>query len=144
MAKREEEQRIQLLQYGKAVLLGGILAFLCSITFLFLISFLISEGKINTSLQYQLSVIVTVLGSLIGGVVAVQRNRDKRFIVGFSVGIVLFLLQLTFGLLCYDSFTLENGEIGLLCGALCGGAAAGILSSGRRKKSSHKRGRRKN
>lgn len=144
MAKREEEQRIQLLQYGKAVLLGGILAFLCSIAFLFLISFLISEGKINTSLQYQLSVVATVLGSLIGGVVAVQRNRDKRFIVGFSVGIVLFLLQLTFGLLCYDSFTLENGGIGLLCGALCGGATAGILSGGRRKKSSHKRGRRKN
>lgn len=139
MAKREDEQRIQILQYGKVILLGGIFAFLFSITFLLFVSWGISIGKISISLQYQLSVVACILGSFFGGVIAVRQSIGKRLFVGLLVGIVLFLFQLTIGILSYPDFTLENGSMGLLCGALCGGTAASILTGSRRKKSDHKK-----
>lgn len=143
MAKREEEQRTQLLQYGIAVLSGGGLALLLSVVFLFLVAFGISTGKIDTSLQYQLAVIADVFGGFLGGLLAVRRSVGKRLIVGLLVGAVLFLFQLTIGIVCYPEFALENGSMGLMCGALCGGAAAGILSGGKRKNPNRKKGKRK-
>ncbi|MDE6108429.1 MAG: TIGR04086 family membrane protein [Oscillospiraceae bacterium] len=115
------------------ILFGGITAFLLSTVFLFLTSVGISEGIISMSLQYRLTVVICIISSFLGGVLAVRQCSGSSLLVGIAVGAVLFLLQLSIGILLYDTFALENGSIGLLCGGLCGGAASGILSGGGRR-----------
>lgn len=142
MRKGEEDQGAMLLRYGKAILLGGALAFLTCLLFLLLASFGVSRGLIGAELRYQLTVVGCVLGGFVGGVFAVRRCSARGLFVGLAVGAVLFLLQLTLGLLIYKNISLEDGGIGLLCGALCGGGAAGILSGGGRKSAKTKKHRR--
>ena len=62
-----------------------------------------------------------------------RRCGSRALIVGLTAGAVLFLLLLTIGSLCFENVSLEAGGIGLLCGCLCGGAAAGLLGSGKKK-----------
>lgn len=142
MRKSEEDQGTVLLRYGKAILLGGGIAFLTCVLFLLLAAFGVSRGLIGAELRYQLTVVGCVLGGFIGGVFAVRHCHSKGGFVGIAVGAVLFLLQLTLGLLLYKDISLESGGIGLLCGAICGGAAAGILSGGGRKSTKTKKRRR--
>lgn len=130
MRKNEEDQGKLLLQCGKLILLGGLTAFLMCTVLLFLVSAGISEGLISMSLQYRLTVVICVLSSFLGGIMVVRQCPGRGLLVGIAVGAVLFLIQLSIGLVLYDTFSLENGGIGLLCGGLCGGAAAGILSGG--------------
>lgn len=61
--------------------------------------------------------------------------------MGLTAGAVLFLLLLTIGSLCFENVSLEAGGIGLLCGCLCGGAAAGLLGSGKKKAAPRKKRR---
>ncbi len=144
MRKTEEEQGAKLLRYGKAVLLGGITAFLACLVFLFLASIGISRGLLDAGMRYQLTVVGCVLGGFSGGILAVRWCGSRGLFVGLAVGGVLFLLQLTAGLLLYDTLSLESGSLGLLFGGLCGGASAGILSGGgksRSKSGKKRRGR---
>ena len=130
MRKNEEDQGKLLLQCGKLILLGGLTAFLMCTVLLFLVSVGISEGLISMSLQYRLTVVICVLSSFLGGIMVVRQCPGRGLLVGIAVGAVLFLIQLSVGLVLYDTFSLDNGGIGLLCGGLCGGAAAGILNGG--------------
>lgn len=132
--KNEEEQGAMLLRYGKAVLFGGVTAFAVGLTLLFLAAMGVSRGLLDATLRYQLTVVSCVLGCFVGGIVAVRSCPARGLFVGIAVGAVLFLLQLSIGLLLFEGFSLEGGGIGLLFGDLCGGAAAGILSGGGRRK----------
>ena len=49
------------------------------------------------------------------------------------------MLLLTVGVLLFDAHSVEQGGIGLACGCLCGGAAAGLLGSGKKKSVKKKR-----
>lgn len=144
MRKNEEEQGAMLLRYGKAVLLGGAAAFAVCLVFLLLAALGISQGLLDAGLRYQLTVVGCVLGSFCGGVLAVRRCPARGLFVGLAVGAVFFLLELTLAFLLYDTVSFENGGLGLLFGALCGGAAAGILGGegkGRSGKAKKRRGR---
>lgn len=136
MRKSEEEPGAVLLRYGKSVLLGGAVAFGVGVIFLLLAAVGISRGMLAAGLHYQLTVVACVLGGFSGGLFAVRRCPARGLFVGLATGAVLFFLQLTIGLLFYDSFSLEGGGLGLLFGALCGGAAAGILGGGGKRKRS--------
>ena len=142
MRKSEEVQGAAILQWGKAILLGSVIAFGVCLIFLFFSALCISQGILSAGLQYQLAVVGCVLGSFIGGIFAVRKCNAQSLVVGLAVGGASFLLQLTIGLLMYDTLTLENGGIGLLCAVLCGGAAAGILGKGKKKTASRKKNRR--
>lgn len=143
--KSEEDQGTMLLRYGKAILIGGAAAFAVGLAVLFLAALGVSRGMLDSGLRYQLTVVSCVLGSFVGGVFAVRSSPARGLFVGLAVGGVLFLLQLSLGLLLFEGFTLESGGVGLLFGDLCGGTAAGILSGGgKRRKNvrSKKRSRR--
>lgn len=142
MRKTEEDQGAMLLRYGKSILLGGLTAFAVSLALLLLFATGVSRGLLEEGLRYQLTVVSCVLGSFGGGILAVRRSPARALFVGLAVGGVLFLIQLTLGLLLFEKFSLESGGVGLLFGALCGGAAAGILSRGERKKSGRRPKRR--
>ena len=84
-----------------------------------------------------------MLGGFCGALLAVSRCGGG-LAAGLLTGGVLFLLVLTLGALCFRDVSLESGGIGLLCGSLCGGAAAGLLGSGNRGRKRKKRRKRGN
>jgi len=141
MRKGEEDQGTMLLRYGREVLLGGGLALAVSLLLLFLAAVGVSRGLLGAGLREQIAVVACVLGSFGGGLFAVRRCPARGLFVGLAVGAVLFLLQLTLGLLIYDAPSLENGGIGILFSDLCGGAAAGILAGGGKRRAPKKKRR---
>ena len=134
MRKNEENQGTVLLRYGKAVLIGGAVAFITGLILLLLAAFGVSRGILEGGLRYQLTVVSCVIGSFTGGIFAVRNSPARGLFVGLAVGTVLFVLQLSLGLLLFEDFSLKSGGVGLLFGDLCGGSAAGILGGGGKKK----------
>ncbi len=129
MRKNEEEQGVKLVCYAVDVLIGGAAALGVCLVFLLLASVGISAGWLGEKLMYQLTIAGCVLGCFAGGMIAVRRCGARGLLVGLAVGAVHFLLLLTIGLLFFDAMTPEAGGVGLLCGSLCGGAAAGLLGA---------------
>lgn len=138
MKKKEEEQSAKLIRCGMGLVLGGVAALAVCFVFLLVASAAISGGLAGEELMYQLTIVGCVLGAFAGGLLAVRRCGSRALIVGLTTGGVLFLLLLTIGALCFETVSLEAGGIGLLCGSLCGGAAAGILGGGGKKKPARK------
>ena len=153
MKKKEEEQSAKLIrcgmgrlvlapwEEGRRLVLGGVAALAVCFVFLLVASAAISGGLAGEELMYQLTIVGCVLGAFAGGLLAVRRCGSRALIVGLTTGGVLFLLLLTIGALCFETVSLEAGGIGLLCGSLCGGAAAGILGGGGKKKPARKKRR---
>ncbi len=143
MRKNEEDQGAKLVRYTVGVLLGGGAALLACALLLLAAALGISRGWLDGGLTYQITVVACVLGSFAGGVVAIRRCKARALLVGLAVGAVFFLLLLTVGVLFFETMTPEAGGIGLACGSLCGGAAAGILCGGGGKGGKGKKKRRK-
>ena len=142
MGKREEDQGARLIRCGMGLLLGGVLALAICCLFLLGCAAAVSGGLAGEELGYQFTVVGCVLGGFGGGVFAVKRCGGG-LLAGLGTGAVLFLLLLTVGALCFESMSLQAGGIGLLCGALCGGAAAGLLAGGRKTKTARKKHRKR-
>ena len=134
MRKTEEDQGTRLVRAMTNILLGGVVALAVCLMFLFLCSIGISGGWLQEGLMYQMAVVSCVIGGFAGAMTAVRRCGSRALIVGLAVGAVLFLLLLTVGVLLFESMSLEAGGLGLLCGGLCGGAAAGLMGSKPKKK----------
>ena len=139
MRKNEEDQGAKLVRHMLDVLLGGAVALLACFLFLLLASMGVSRGWLGENLMYQLAIVSCVLSSFMGGTVAVGRCRSRTLVVGLLVGMMLFLLLLTIGVLFYDAVAPEAGGLGLLSGSLCGGAAAGILGGKPKKRRTRSR-----
>ena len=127
MRKKEEEQSAKVIRCGLGIVLGGIVALAVSALFLLAASAAISGGLLGEELTYQLVVVSCVLGGFAGGLLAISRCGGAPLLAGLAAGGALFLLLLTIGTLCFEGVSVEEGGIGLLCGCLCGGAAAGLL-----------------
>ena len=134
MRKPEEDQGTRLVRAMTNILLGGVVALAVCLMFLFLCSIGISGGWLQEGLMYQMAVVSCVIGGFAGAMTAVRRCGSRALIVGLAVGAVFFLLLLTVGVLLFESMSLEAGGLGLLCGGLCGGAAAGLMGSKPKKK----------
>ena len=134
MRKTEEDQGTRLVRAMTNILLRGVLALAVCLMFLFLCSIGISGGWLQEGLMYQMAVVSCVIGGFAGAMTAVRRCGSRALIVGLAVGAVFFLLLLTVGVLLFESMSLEAGGLGLLCGGLCGGAAAGLMGSKPKKK----------
>ena len=141
MRKKEEDQSARLIRCGLGVLLGGILALAICCLFLLGCSVAISSGAVGEGLGYQLTIVGCVLGGFGGGLFAVGQCGGG-LLTGLTVGGILFLLLLTIGALFFETMALEAGGIGLLCGGLCGGAAAGLLGYEKGRPSRKKRRKR--
>lgn len=139
--RKEEEQGMRALHAMGHVLMGGLISLAACVVFLLFASLGVSGGWLKEGLMGQLTVASSVVGTLIGGLVAVGRHRTKGLVVGIAVGVCLFLMLLTIGYLCYGSVGMEQGGPALLTGCLCGGALAGLLGGSRGSKG--KKGTRK-
>ena len=134
MHKTEEAQGAKLVRATTGVLLGGVLALGVCVGFLFLCAVGVSGGWLSEDLMDRLAIVGCVLGGFAGGALAVSRCTSGPLLAGLAAGGVLFLLLLTIGLLLFEGASVEHGGLGLLSGALCGGAAAGVLGARPRRK----------
>lgn len=132
--RRQEEPGGQWLFSMCEVLKGSVLAGVVTILALLICSVLVSVGVIPITAMEGTVMAVCVLGSFAGGVYAVRRVKGRALLAGLGVGMVLFLLLLTAGLLAYQDASLANGGVGILCACLCGGAIVGILGRKPKKK----------
>ncbi len=125
--RRREELSAPWMNVACELLKGGGLAGIVVILSLLLCAVLISSGTLSERWMDGAVLAVCVAGAFAGGMYTVRRLRTRTLLLGLGVGAVLFLLLLTAGLLAYDSASLENGGIGVLCACLCGGGISGVL-----------------
>lgn len=130
----QEEPGSQWINAMCDLLKGGVLAGVAAIVALLLCAVLVSAGLLRERWMDGAVLAVCVLGALAGGIYAVRKIGSRTLLVGLGVGAVLFLLLLTAGLLAYDTASVEQGGVGILCACLCGGGIAGILGGGAKKK----------
>lgn len=134
MRKGEEDQGAKLVRAMTGVLLGGVAALAVCLIFLLICSVGISSGWLSENGMYQMTVIGCVIGGFFGGTAAARRWRERKLLAALCAGGVFFLLLLTAGCLLFEDMSVENGGLGLLCGALCGSAVAGLLGTRPKKK----------
>lgn len=113
---------------------GGVFAGITAILSLFLCAVLVSTGLLREHWMEGAGLACCVLGALIGGMYSVKAIKRRPLLVGLAVGGVLFLLLLTAGFLAYETASIEQGGVGILCACLCGGGIAGILGGTRKKR----------
>ena len=116
------------------LLKGGILAGLVTIASLLIGACLISYGVIPQSQMEGVLLAGCVVGGILGGVIAIGRQGNRAIPMGIGVGMILFLLCMTGGLVVYQGSSIANGGVGILCASLIGGAIAGIMKKKRKKK----------
>lgn len=135
MRKTGEEQGVRWLQIMTAVLLGGALSLVVCLVVLLLCAIGISNGWLGETSMAQLAIVACVLGGFCGGVLTVKRCGSRALLAGLAAGGACFLLLLAGGLLFFpETVSIDRGGLGLLSGCLCGGAAAGILCVGPKRK----------
>ncbi len=132
--RKEDEQGMWAVKAMTQVLLGGAIGAACALAFLFVCAVLIAQGILGQEHTGGMAVAACVVGSLVGGIVAVSRCKGRSLIVGLLTGVVLFLILLTLGVLLYETVALEDGGVPLGCACLCGGALAGLFGARPKKK----------
>lgn len=130
MNRMEEDQGTKLVRYTLGILLGAAAALVVCFLLLLAASAGISRGRLSQDHMYQITIVCCTLSALAGGILAVRRCRERALIVGLLVGVVFFLLLLTISVVFFHADSPGTGGIGLICGSLLGGAAAGLLAAG--------------
>ena len=131
---KAEMQGTNAVQMATGVVLGGLLALGVELMSLLLGSLAVSNGILKEDAAPQLTAAACVLGCFGGGLLACARWKSKRLLGGLAAGAVCYLLILAVGLLMSDELVLGVQALVELAGCLCGGALAGMLGGGRRKK----------
>ena len=131
---KAEERGTNAVQMATGVALGGLLALGIELMILLLGSLAVSNGILKEDAAPQLTAAACVLGCFGGGLLACARWKSRRLLGGLAAGVVGDLLILAVGLLMSEGLTLGVQTLVELAGCLCGGALAGMLGGGKRKK----------
>ena len=123
---KAEERGTNAVQMATGVALGGLLALGIELMILLLGSLAVSNGIWKEDAAPQLTAASCLL--------ACARWKSRRLLGGLAAGVVCYLLILAVGLLMSDGLTLGVQALVELAGCLCGGALAGMLGGGKRKK----------
>ncbi len=127
MHKNETERGALVIRALTAAVLGGLVGLAACLVFCLLSSVAVSAGWLRETMIYQICIAGCLLGGVFGGVTAVRRCRVRTLFVGLGAGASLFLLLLVVGIPLLGRVGLADGWPGLLCGALVGGALAGLF-----------------
>ena len=132
--KQEELQGTQWLGVMLDLLRFGALGAVMTLVALAIAASLISIGTIGISRQSGAVAAACILGSLVGGVLAVRSRKSAALPVGLGVGVVLFLMLLSAGVILFDSMPTLN-TVGAVAGScVCGGGLAGVVAGKPKKK----------
>jgi len=116
------------------LLKGGVLACVTAILILLMCALLISVGAIRERWMHAVVLIACMVGAWLGGNYAVTRGFGRPILKGVGVGAILFLILITAGFLVYDTASIEQGGLGILISAICGGALSSFTGRQRKKK----------
>ena len=116
------------------LLKGGVAAGLVSIISLLACAVMVAAGVLRERWMEGAVLACCVVGAWVGGLFAARRIGARTLLVGLAVGGILFLLLLTAGLLAFETASIENGGVGVLCACLCGGGISGLMGGVRKKK----------
>ena len=131
---KAEERGANAVQMATGVALGGLLALGIELVVLLLGAAAVSRGIVKDSAAPQLTAAACVLGCFAGGLLACAKWKSRRLLGALAAGAVCYLLILAVGLLMSETLALGGQALIELAGCLCGGALAGLLSGGRKKK----------
>ena len=130
---KAEERGANAVQMATGVALGGLLALGIELIVLLLGAAAVSNGILKEAAAPQLTAAACVLGCFGGGLLACAKWKSRR-LRALAAGAVCYLLILAVGLLMSDELAFGLQSLIELAGCLCGGALAGLLGGGRRKK----------
>ncbi len=131
---KAEERGINAAQMVTAVAVGGLLALGIELVILLLGALAVSNGILKENSTSQLTAAACVLGCIGGGLLACSKWKSRRLVGGLLTGVVCYLLILAVGLLISDDLTFGPQALIELAGCLCGGALAGMLGGGGKKR----------
>lgn len=131
---KAEERGTNAVQMATGVALGGLLALGIELMILLLGSLAVSRGILKEDAALQLTAAACVLGCFGGGLLACSKWKSRRLLGGLAAGAVCYLLILAVGMLMSDQLVFGAQALIELAGCLCGGALAGMLGGGKRKK----------
>ena len=131
---KSEPQGTNAVQMATGVALGGLLALGIQLVILLLGSLAVSNGIWKEDAAPQLTAAACVLGCFGGGLLACSKWKSQRLLGGLITGAVCYLLILAVGLLMSDTLVFGLQALIELAGCLCGGALAGMLGGGKKKK----------
>lgn len=132
--KKSEDRQPVWLTLALNVLWGGGTAFVVATVVLLAAAFLISAGALGDDRIGSAVIAACLLGSFTGGFVTVLRQQSVPIVSGVLVGVVLFLILLSAGLLLYGNDGAGDSGGSVFCGCICGGGLAGVLGSKPKKK----------
>lgn len=119
-------------RYVMKVLIGSLIALLVCLVLLFPASALVLAGVFDESLSGVIIIVVTLIGSFIGGMFSAKRVGGRTLFVGITEGILLILWFGVIGILFFESFIPSENGLGLLLATVAGGVlGAMVASSGR-------------
>lgn len=116
------------------LLKGGMVAGAVTIACLLAAACAVSLGWLGQGEMEGATLGCCVIGSMLGGLMAAKRHGSRALLMGLGVGVVLFLILVTAGLLAYGEISVLGGGIGTLCACACGGGIAGLAGRGGKKK----------
>ena len=131
---KAEERGANAVQMATGVALGGLLALGIELIVLLLGAAAVSNGILKEAAAPQLTAAACVLGCIGGGLLACSKWKSRRLVGGLLTGVVCYLLILAVGLLISDDLTFGPQALIELAGCLCGGALAGRLGGGGKKR----------
>lgn len=131
---KAEVQGTNAVQMATGVALGGLLALGIELVILLLGALAVSNGILKENSTSQLTAAACVLGCIGGGLLACSKWKSRRLVGGLLTGVVCYLLILAVGLLISDELTFGPQALIELAGCLCGGALAGMLGGGGKKR----------
>lgn len=124
---RENEHGAQLTRFAIGICSGIGISLVVSIGILGAAAMAISNGMLDGSDELRLAIAAGFAGAMAGALWAIRKCGARGLLVGLAVGAGAFLIFLTAGIALFGAGSIEQGNVGILCACLIGGAAAHIL-----------------
>lgn len=120
-------------KFYKSILFGTLGGLILAVVLLIAMSWGISNGAIVLDRENAGVILIAALAAFMGTLIASASGELHGLLLGFSVGVVMSLIQLLAGFLLSGDITLNGAKLTLVCSSVVGGGAAGIIG-GKRKK----------
>ena len=118
-----------------SVLYGAAVGFLFVLILFAVFSAIIASGKASDNLMPYLTALSSLLGGVLGAVIAVRLYRGKLLLVGLGVGAVMFLV--TFICSLFSGGKVAGGMTFILLVTFLAGGVAGSFVSLKKKRRKH-------
>lgn len=134
--RKNEDKKNTHRGFAPSILIGTAVGFLIALILFAVIAALISSGKLSESLMRYITVLISLLGAVIGSFVAVKNYKRMIMTVALSVGGSMFLITFL-GSAFSDSGSLVGHMTPVLLITFLSGSILGGLLNMKKKKHKH-------